>query len=265
MARRAGDPIGNAAAYVATAVALEDPSVDRPSSQKAINAFAARSRGKSPLIADLLGKLAEEKTESAQDQQAIYLSIVQGFPGTPAAHVAAARLAKLDMEKFESAVDPAEAANDPRIGRPFEFAFQDAVSGEPVTSAGLRGRVLVIDFWATWCPPCVAAMPKMKELYEKYAPQGVVFIGVSHDDAGPAGLQKLLSFVAANEIPWAQYHQANRELSRAWNVSGIPSVFVVDQEGRVVTTEGDLDKVIPRLFGDQKAKTSKKKAAKKGK
>jgi thiol-disulfide isomerase/thioredoxin len=253
-ARRPGDPIGNTAAYVTAFLAIEDSSVDLESARKAVAAYAARMKGKGQALAELLGKLADEKMGSAQEQQAAYLAIVNGFPGTPAAQLAAARLAQLDEEKFRSVVDPGEANDDPRVGRPFEFAFQDAVSGELVSSAGLRGHVLVIDFWATWCPPCVAAVPKMKDLYEKYAPDGVMFIGVSLDEPGQAGRRKLLDFVAANQVPWAQYHQANGELSKAWNVTGIPSVFVIDQAGRVVTTRGNLDEVIPQLLDDGPAK-----------
>ena len=251
LSRKPGDPIGSSAASVAATLAIEDPAVDLPSARKAIAAFAARSRGKSPAVANLLGKLADEKAESTPEKQDIYLSIIEGYPGTPAAELAASRLARLDMEKLRSVVNPAEAESDPRIGKVFDFAFRDAISGELVSSEALRGRVLVIDFWATWCPPCVASMPHMKEMYRKYAAEGVVFIGVNHDD-GQQGLQKMLNFVNQNEIPWAQYHQADRELSKAWDVRGIPTVFIVDQEGRVVSARGDLDAVIPRLLDDAK-------------
>ena len=97
--------------------------------------FASRSMVKRPLIAQLLGKLADEKTESISDQRAIYFSILEKFPGTHEAEIAAMRLAKLDQEKWESLVDPVEAATDSHIGRIFEFAFKDAISGEMVTSA----------------------------------------------------------------------------------------------------------------------------------
>ena len=67
---------------------------------------------------------------------------------------------------------------------------------------------MVIDFWATWCGPCVAEMPKMKELYAKYRDKGVEFIGVSLDQPKEqGGLDKLKKFVKENEIAWPQYYQ----------------------------------------------------------
>ena len=67
------------------------------------------------------------------------------------------------------------------IGKPFELEFTDAIKGSTVSIKGLKGKVVVIDFWATWCGPCVAEMPTMKKLYAEYKDKGVEFIGVSLD------------------------------------------------------------------------------------
>ena len=96
------------------------------------------------------------------------------------------------------------------IGKPFDLEFTDAISGSTVSIKGLKGKVVVIDFWATWCGPCVAEMPKMKELYAKYRDKGVEFIGVSLDQPKErGGLDKLKKFVKENEIAWPQYYQGN--------------------------------------------------------
>jgi thiol-disulfide isomerase/thioredoxin len=248
--RPSGDPIGDAASYVAARLAVEDPVIDGSAALEAINTFAARSKARTPRVAELLGMLADQKVEDPAERRKLYLQIAAKFPKSREAEAAIRRLAQLDEERFQAIIDPNEAASDPRIGKVFEFAFQDAISGRPISSDALRGRVLVIDFWATWCDPCIKSIPKMKEHYAKYNPQGVVFIGVSLDSADIKGVQKLLNGVAEYDIPWPQFHQRNGELSKEWAVSAIPTVFVIDQAGRVVTTKGNLDGVLPKLLKD---------------
>ena len=67
------------------------------------------------------------------------------------------------------------------LGKPFDLEFTDAVTGATVSIKGLKGKMVVVDFWATWCGPCVAEMPEMKAIYSKFHGNGVEFIGVSLD------------------------------------------------------------------------------------
>ena len=127
------------------------------------------------------------------------------------------------------------------IGSPFAIAFTDVVSGREVSNRTLKGKVLVIDFWATWCGPCVAELPKMKELYAKYRPLGVEFVGVSLDQPeSKGGLDALTKFLVQNAVPWPQYYQGNgweSEFSARWGIHAIPAVFVVDKAGLLVSRE----------------------------
>lgn len=144
------------------------------------------------------------------------------------------------------------------LGKPFELSFEDAMTGNAVTMADLRGKVVVVDFWATWCGPCIAEMPHMKELYAEFAPQGVEFIGVSLDaPVEKGGLDKLKAYVTDNEIPWLQYYQGNgwgSEFSSSWGINSIPALFVVDAEGNLAETEGrgKLEEILPRLLKQAK-------------
>jgi thiol-disulfide isomerase/thioredoxin len=145
------------------------------------------------------------------------------------------------------------------IGKPFDLEFADAVKGTTVSIKGLKGKVVVIDFWATWCGPCVAEMPKMKKIYAEYHDKGVEFIGVSLDQPKEqGGLDKLKKFVTDKEIPWPQYYQGNgweSEFSKSWGINGIPCMFIVDQDGKLVTVEGreKIEKLIPELLKKKEA------------
>lgn len=98
-----------------------------------------------------------------------------------------------------------------------------------------RGKVVVMDFWAMWCGPCVATMPEMKKIYEKYkSREDFVIVGVSLDTEK----EKLVKFCEEREIPWPQLFEVEKSwqnsAARAFEIRGIPSVWVIDKEGNVV-------------------------------
>ncbi len=148
-----------------------------------------------------------------------------------------------------------------RIGKPFELEFTDVSSGSTISMAALKGKVVVVDFWATWCGPCVAEMPTMKKLYEKFHGQGVEFLGVSLDQPKEqGGLDALKKFVKEHEIRWPQYYQGKywqSEFSKSWGINSIPTMFLVDQEGKLVSVEarGKLEELIPELLAKKAEKT----------
>ncbi len=200
-----------------------------------IDAFIARAPG-DDRGASLLNTAARA-AQSTEDQKMLYQRMVDDFPEARTSRFAAGKLRQLSS-----------------VGEPFELAFKNAVDGATINVAQQKGTIFVIDFWATWCGPCIAEMPHMKELYAEYKGQGVEFIGISLDlpeDKG--GLEKLLAYVKDNEIAWPQFYQGagwEGEFSKRWGVNAIPCVFVVDAEGNLYSTNarGKLEKMLPELI-----------------
>lgn len=138
------------------------------------------------------------------------------------------------------------------LGKTFDLQFKDAISGRDVSvQTDMKGKVVVVYFWATWCSDCTAELPAMKQLYTKYKDRGVEFVGVSLDEPEAAGgLRNLKSYVAENSIPWPQYFQGgqrmNSEFSSKWGVSATPTVFVLNRSGQLhsTTAKGKVEQVI---------------------
>lgn len=168
-----------------------------------------------------------------------------------------ARLEDRILREFPDFADRVLASRRQReaIGKPFELEFSEAITGKMIRIADLKGKVVVIDFWATWCGPCVAEMPNMKKLYSEYMEKGVEFIGVSLDqpEESGKGLTKLKEFVAENDIRWPQYYQGkgwDGDFSRSWGINSIPRLFVIGPDGNLFSTSarGSLETMIPELL-----------------
>lgn len=186
--------------------------------------------------ARLLSTLARAYEDGSDEQIGIYQTIVANYPSDKYAG------GKLRQVKG--------------LGKLFELEFTDAITGTIITSEGLKGQVVIVDFWATWCGPCVAEMPQMKELYAKYHDQGVEFIGISLDQPEEdGGLEALKKYVDENEIAWPQYYQGNgwaSEFSSSWGINGIPTLFAIDKKGNLHTVQarGKVEELIHELLAD---------------
>ena len=225
---------------------LRENRIASPVALASVNEFLTRAPA-DPRGALLL-EMAIERARDQKTRASLEERLAKAFPDTGVA-------------------DTAPEAGPPRnpeewIGKPFDLKFTDAISGKSVSTRKLRGNVVVVDFWATWCGPCVAEMPHMKELYRTYHGQGVEFLGVSLDNSErEGGLTKLKNFVETNGIRWPQYYQGDGwkgKFSSFWSVRSIPTVFVIAPDGRLYSADarGKLDEMIPELLMGKSSATN---------
>lgn len=130
--------------------------------------------------------------------------------------------------------DAAKAALDLMAMReePMELSFT-AVDGRKVDLADLRGKVVLVDFWATWCPPCVEEVPQLVETYEKFKGLGFEIVGISLDE-DKAALEK---FTAENKMTWPQFFDGKgweNEFARRFKIQSVPTLWLLDREGKLV-------------------------------
>lgn len=105
------------------------------------------------------------------------------------------------------------------------------VKGNSVKLSDFKGKVVILDFWATWCPPCRAEIPHFIGLQEKYGKQGLVVVGVSVDEGGP---EVVSSFVKANKINYPIV-LGDLDVAQLYDATeGIPTTFVIDRTGNIV-------------------------------
>ncbi len=135
------------------------------------------------------------------------------------------------------------------IGKPAPALALNDLSGRPFRLSDLKGKYVLIDFWATWCAPCLAELPNVQAAYAKYHDKGLEIVSISLDETP----QAVSDFVKARKIPWRQIHNATSggDAVAAYGISNIPSTFLVDPEGNVIRLElrgRNLSKTLEQLI-----------------
>jgi peroxiredoxin len=129
------------------------------------------------------------------------------------------------------------------------------VNNEPFTTADWKGKVVLVDFWATWCPMCEAELPRVRKIYGDFHVKGLEVVGVSND----YDTKVLNDYTTANQMPWPQLFDANAAAAHQWNsitlgngILGLPKMFLIDKKGvlRSTTAEDNMETLIPQLLAE---------------
>jgi peroxiredoxin len=136
-----------------------------------------------------------------------------------------------------------------KVGKPATAFATENIKGGPVRLADYRGKYVLLDFWATWCAPCLSELPRLQSAYATYHNAGFEIIGVSLDENKAA----VIDFTKVRKIPWPQVHNASSsfDLVEAFGVITIPAVYLIDPEGVIVRLDPRgkaLDDTLSRLF-----------------
>jgi len=133
------------------------------------------------------------------------------------------------------------------VGKPLDISFT-AVDGRKVDLKQMKGKVVLVDFWATWCGPCVAEVPALKKTYDAYHAKGFEIIGISLDDKK----RDLLDFTKKHEMAWPQHFDGqhwNNEISFRFGINSVPTQWLVDKKGILRDLNAhDLERSVERLL-----------------
>ena len=171
----------------------------------------------------LLDSMARVAT-AAEAKRELYERIVHMYAGASMARFVPGKIRQMD-----------------EVGKPFELAFEDALTGEAFDIKDHLGKIVVVWFWAHESESSRSGMPQLVKMEAKYLPRNVQFVGVNLDK--PELVQErttLLSYLGEKGVEWPQFFQSdgwNSGFSLAWGVDALPMFFLIDHEGNLVNTD----------------------------
>jgi peroxiredoxin len=138
----------------------------------------------------------------------------------------------VDAPQFKAAMAKLEADDQQR--QKVDFTLTD-LQGKTWTLKELKGKVVLVNFWATWCPPCRKEMPDLNTLYQRFKDQGFVILAISDEEG-----DKVKPFIAERNISYPVMLDPGRKVNELFQVQGIPKSFVYDREGKLVAQSIDM-------------------------
>ena len=111
------------------------------------------------------------------------------------------------------------------------FTLKD-LTGKEVSLADYRGKLVIIDFWATWCPPCRKELPHIQKVYDKYKDKEVIVLAITSE----SNIEKVKDFIEEGDYTFPILIDGRREANSAYGIRAIPMLFVLDKEGKIQHT-----------------------------
>jgi peroxiredoxin len=139
---------------------------------------------------------------------------------------------RMDDPRFRQAMAVYEAKD--RVREQSDFSLKD-LSGKSWTLSGLRGKVVIVNFWATWCPPCRREMPDLEALYRRFSGEGLVVLAISDEEDA-----KVRPFIAAQKYSYPVLLDPGRVVNTRFEVQAIPVSLVYDRAGKLVAQSSDM-------------------------
>ena len=153
---------------------------------------------------------------------------------------------------FERAGLERSATAAPQVGKPAPDFQLPSLDGQVITLSGLRGKPVLINFWATWCPACVEEMPYLQETYEKWTGKGLVLLTI---DIGETS-DTVKEFMVKYNLTMPVLLDTSQSVAQRYNITGIPTTFLIDKDGIIrvkrigafpsaAAIETELSKIMP--------------------
>lgn len=149
---------------------------------------------------------------------------------------------------------PCCAKQEKEAGLAPDFTLK-ALDGKEITLSQLKGKVVLLDFWATWCAPCKKSIPHLIQLYKEYRGSGFELVGMNIDKGDTETVRR---FVTSMDIPYPVV-TAPEDVVRSYRVTGIPATFLIDKEGRIRERIAGFDSTIGRRLAAQLANLTSEK------
>jgi peroxiredoxin len=140
------------------------------------------------------------------------------------------------------------AFSQPAVGDKAKEITLPDTKGNTISLSSLKGKIVLIDFWASWCGPCRRSVPELKKVYSKYQSKGFEIYGISLD----ADKNDWMQALKEDKINWIRVNDLKGETAGIWNVAYIPTVYLLDKEGKILAinpSHEELDALLRKLLG----------------